>query len=46
LTAEIVHDDDVAGTKRWDDDFFDIGPEALTIYWAVEQPRSLDPVMA
>jgi hypothetical protein len=31
LTAEIVHDDDVAGTKRWHDDFFDIGPEALTI---------------
>src|SRR6266700_1539965 len=36
VTAEIIHDDDVAGTKRGDEDFFDIGPEALTIDWTVE----------
>ena len=29
VTAEIIHDHDVAGTKRGDEDLFDIGPEAL-----------------
>src|SRR2546430_3091019 len=36
VTAEIVHDDDVAGTKRGDKDLLDIGPEALTIDGTVE----------
>jgi hypothetical protein len=36
VTAEIVHDDDVAGMKRGDEDLFDIGPEALTVDGTVE----------
>lgn len=31
VTAEIVHDYDVAGMKCGDEDLFDIGPEALTV---------------
>jgi len=46
VTAEIVHDDDVAGTKRGDEDLLDIGPKALAVDGAVEQPWSVDPVMA
>ena len=36
VTAEIVHDDDVAGMKRGDEDLFDIGPEALPVDRTVE----------
>jgi hypothetical protein len=36
VAAEIVHDDDVAGTKRGNEDLLDIGPEALIVDWAVE----------
>jgi hypothetical protein len=36
VTAEIVHDYDVAGMKRGDEDLFDIGPEALTVDGTVE----------
>ena len=36
VTAEIVHDHDVAGTKRGDKDLLDIGPEALTVDGTVE----------
>ena len=46
VTAEIVHDHDVTGMKRWDEDLFDIGLEALAIDGTVEQPWSVDPVMA
>src|SRR3979490_3487447 len=33
VTTEIVHDHDVAGAKRGDDDLLDLGPEALTVDW-------------
>ena len=46
VTAEIVHDHDVAGTKRGDEDLFDIGFEALPVDGTVEQPWSVDPVIA
>src|SRR5580765_8316873 len=46
VTAEIVHDHDVTGMKRWDEDLFDIGLEALAVDGTVEQPWSVDPVMA
>jgi len=36
MTAEVVHDHDVAGAKRGDEDLLDIGPEALTVDWTVE----------
>jgi hypothetical protein len=36
VTAEIVHDYDIAGTKRGNEDLLDIGPEALIVDWAVE----------
>jgi hypothetical protein len=46
VAAEIVHDDDVAGAKRWDEDFLDIGLKALAVDRAVKKPRGIDPVMA
>ena len=36
MAAKIVHDDDVAGAKRWDEDLFNIGSEALTVDRTVE----------
>jgi len=36
VAAEIVHDYDIAGMKRGDEDLFDIGPEALTVDGTVE----------
>jgi hypothetical protein len=46
VTAEIVHDHDVAGVKRGNKNLFDIDPEALPVDGTVEQPWSADPVMA
>ena len=46
VTTEIVHDHDVAGAKRGDEDLLDIGPEALAVDRTVEEPWSVDPVMA
>jgi hypothetical protein len=36
VTAEIVHDHGVAGTKRGDENLLDIGPEALAVDGTVE----------
>src|SRR5664280_2382499 len=36
VTAEIVHDYDVAGMKRGDENLFDIGPEALPVDGTIE----------
>jgi hypothetical protein len=36
VTTEIVHDHDVAGAKRGDEDLLVIDPEALTVDWTVE----------
>src|SRR3979490_740100 len=46
MAAEIVHDDDIAGSKRGDQDLFDIGSEGLAIDWGAEKPRRLDPAVA
>ena len=46
MAAEIVHNDDVAGTECGDQDLFDIGSEGLAIDWGVKKPRSLDPIVA
>ena len=44
VTAEIVHDDDIAGTKRWEEDLFDIEPKALAVDRTFEQPWRLDAI--
>ena len=36
MTAKIVHDYDVAGMKRGDENLFDIGPEALPVDGTIE----------
>jgi hypothetical protein len=36
MTAEIVHDYNVAGMKRGDENLFDIGPEALPVDGTIE----------
>ena len=46
VAAEIVHDDDVVGAKRRDEDFLDIGLKALAVDRPVKKPRGIDPVMA
>src|SRR5439155_19031689 len=46
VTAEIVHDDDLAGTKRGHEDLLDIGPEALAVDRPLKQPRRVDPIVA
>jgi hypothetical protein len=46
VAAEIVHDDDVAGLQGGDEDLLDIGSEALAVDRAIENPWSLDPVVA
>ncbi len=45
MAAEIVHDDDIAGSKRGNQDLFDIGSEGLAIDGGVEKPRRLDPIV-
>src|SRR5271155_4663635 len=46
MAAEVVHDDDVAGSQRGNQDLLDIGSEGFAIDWTVKQPRSLDPIVA
>lgn len=46
VTAEIVHDDDVAGPEHWHELLLDIGAEALAVYRAVEDARSGEPIAA
>jgi hypothetical protein len=46
VAAEIVHDDDVAGTKRWDENRFDVEEKALAIDGTIDEPGRLDTVMA
>jgi hypothetical protein len=46
VTAEIVHDHDIAGTQRRKQDLLDIEAETLAIDRALEKPWRLDPVMA
>jgi hypothetical protein len=46
VTAEIVHDDDVAGTKPRDEDLLDIVLKALAVDWTIKKPWGVDPVVA
>jgi len=46
VAAEIVHDDDVAGSEHWDELLFDIGTEALAIDWAIEDAWGCEAVAA
>jgi hypothetical protein len=46
VTAEIIHDHDVAGPKRGDEDLFDIDLKGLAVDRTFQKPRRLDPVVA
>ena len=46
VTAEIIHDDDVAWAQRRHEDALDIGPKALPVDWSVNEPGRIDPVEA
>lgn len=46
MTAQIVHDDHVAGRQRGDEELLDIGGEALAVDRAVAHAGRIDPVMA
>jgi len=45
MRAEIVHDDDVARLERWHQHLLDIGTEALTVDWPVDDARRGDAVV-
>ncbi len=45
VRAEIVHDDNVAGSQRWHQQLLDIGPEALTVDRSVDDAGRRDPVV-
>jgi hypothetical protein len=45
MAAEIVHDYDVAGTKRREKDLFDVEAETIAIDWPLKKPWRLDPVV-
>lgn len=44
VTAEIVHDDNVAGAQCLQKELFDIEPESLAIDRAVDDAGRVDPV--
>jgi len=46
VTAQIVHDDDIAGRERRHEELLDILGEALAVDRLVEHARSVDPVAA
>ena len=46
VAAKVVHDNDVSGVQRREQDFFDIDLETLAIDRAVEYPRRINPIMA
>ena len=46
VAAEIVHDHDVAGLQGRDEDLLDVGSKAVAVDWAIENPWSVDPVVA
>ena len=46
VAAKVVHDHDVSGTKRRDENLFDVGLEALAVDRAVNKPWGIDPIMA
>ena len=46
MAAEIIHDDDVAGSEEWNELPFDLGAEAFAVDWAVEDARRRELVAA
>ena len=46
VAAEVVHDDDIAGTKRRKEHLLDVEAETLAIDRPLEKPRRLNPIMA
>ncbi len=46
VAAEVVHDDDIAGRERRDEELGDIGGKAFTVDRPVEHARRIDPVVA
>ena len=46
VAAQIVHDNNIAGTQRRDEDLFDIDLKALAVDRTVEKPWGVDAVMA
>lgn len=46
VAAEIVQDDDIAGTKGRQENLLDINPEAHAIDWSLDEPWRIDAVMA
>jgi len=44
VAAQIVHDDDIARRKCWNEELFDIGEEASPIDGTVDDAGRLDPV--
>ena len=46
MTAEIVHDHDVTGTKRRQKNLLDVETKALAIDRPLNEPRRIDPIMA
>ena len=46
VAAEIVHDDDVTRLQGRDEDLLDVGSKAVAVDWAIENPWSVDPVVA
>lgn len=46
VAAEVVHDHDIAGLERGDQDALHVGSEDVTVHRAVKDPWRVDPVMA
>ena len=46
VAAEVVQDDDIAGSKDGQQNLLDIGTKAHTIDWPFDEPWRIDPVMA
>jgi len=46
LTAQIVHDDDIAGRKRRDEGLLDPGGKALPVDGTIENAWDIDPIGA
>ncbi len=45
MATQIVHDDDIAGRERRDQELGDIGGEALVVDGTVKDARGVDPIM-
>lgn len=45
VTAEIVHDHDVARTKRGDENRFDVEKKAFAVDGTIDEPRRIDAVV-